>query len=798
MIQKDIRKRWEYRWRFLHFAFLLTFSNGCSSQIRYSIQEELEAGAFVGNVARDLGFNIGKLKDRGFRVVSVSKEQLFQVNQNDGTLLVNGNIDREELCHKNSKCFINLKAVVENPLEMHHVEVEILDINDHNPSFPEKHKRLEISESTLPGTRFHLESAHDPDIGVNSLRLYRLSQSDCFKLEVKDRGEENKIPILILQTPLDREKVREHNLSLIAFDGGTPERSGILNITVIVLDNNDNTPAFDQEVYSVNLQENVAIGTFVIQVNATDPDEGSNGEVLYSFGRSSRSAVYDAFDLDVNTGKISVKGLIDFEQKQNYEIDIQASDKGQVPFTVHCTVFVKIEDLNDNAPEIDVTSLSNVIPEDARPGTVIALIGVADLDSGVNGQVVCRISANLPFELKPSSGEKFYSLVIKRSLDREATSVYNITILGKDLGTPSLSSFKTITVLVSDINDNCPEFSQNPYSVYILENNVPGASIFSVSAMDADQNENAVVSYMLGNTVADITMTSFLNINPENGNIYALKSFDFETLKSFTFQVIAKDSGAPPLSINVSVNVFILDQNDNAPVILSPLSPNGSAEAVEEIPRNVNVDYLVTKVRAYDADIGYNAWLSYSLEQITDPSLFALDRYTGQIKTIRPITEADDIEHKLIIQVKDNGNVSLSTTATILITTVENKDVLAISDLQNTAKHDDSNKLTFYLIVTLGSVSALFVLSIITLIIIQCSRPRGLASKYERDTKYVDVSGNGTLCHSIQYRAGEKRYMLVGPRMSIGSAIAPGSNGNTLRVPENGRRASGECYISQT
>ncbi|MBN3297361.1 FAT4 protein, partial [Amia calva] len=624
--------------------------------------------AFVGNVARDLGFNIGKLKDRGFRVVSVSKEQLFQVNQNDGTLLVNGNIDREELCHKNSKCFINLKAVVENPLEMHHVEVEILDINDHNPSFPEKHKRLEISESTLPGTRFHLESAHDPDVGVNSVRLYRLSQSDCFKLEVKDRGEENKIPILILQTPLDREKVREHNLSLIAFDGGTPERSGILNITVIVLDNNDNTPAFDQEIYSVHLQENVAIGTFVIQVNATDPDEGSNGEVLYSFGRSSRSAVYDAFDLDVNTGKISVKGLIDFEQKQNYEIDIQASDKGQVPFTVHCTVFVKIEDLNDNAPEIDVTSLSNVIPEDARPGTVIALIGVADLDSGVNGQVVCRISANLPFELKPSSGEKFYSLVIKRSLDREATSVYNITIIGKDLGTPSLSSFKTITVLVSDINDNCPEFSQNPYSVYILENNVPGASIFSVSAMDADQNENAVVSYMLGNTVADITMTSFLNINPENGNIYALKSFDFETLKSFTFQVIAKDSGAPPLSINrsgiLNITVTVLDMNDNAPVF----DKDTYAVSLHE---NVQMGTFVIKVHASDLDDGPNAEITYSFGKskkgkVTD--VFQLDANTGEINVKGAIDFEESEAYEIDVQATDRGQFPVPGHCTVVVT----------------------------------------------------------------------------------------------------------------------------------
>ncbi|XP_066572375.1 protocadherin alpha-8-like [Amia ocellicauda] len=788
MKHRHHRKRWEYRWTFLHFVFLLFSWKGVSAQIRYSIEEEMQSRAVVGNIARDLGFNIEKLRDRGFRVVSGSKEQLFQVNQMDGALFVNGNIDREELCHKNSKCFINLKAVIENPLEMHHIEVEILDINDHSPNFPEKDKRLEIAESAMPGARFHLQGAYDPDVGINSIRSYKLKQNDNFQLEVKDRGEDKKIPVLVLQKALDRERKPQHILLLTACDGGTPERSGILKITVIVIDINDNAPVFDQEIYSVTVKENIPIGTFLIKVNATDLDDGPNGEVFYSLGNAIGSKEYEVFDLDVNTGEIKVKGIIDFEEHRNYELEIQATDKGQVPFTVDCSVFVKVEDVNDNRPEIEITSLSNVIPEDGHPGTVVALMGVTDLDSGTNGQIVCTIPENVPFELRPSSRENFYSLVTNRKLDREVTSVYNVTIIANDLGIPSLSSCKSLTVVVSDVNDNSPKFTQNPYSVYLLENNVPGASIFSVSATDADLNENALVSYMLGNYFVDTQVTSFLNINSENGNIYALKSFDFEQLKTFKFQVIAKDSGVPFLTSNVTVNVFILDQNDNAPVILSPLSPNGSAEAVEEIPRNVKADYLVTKMRAYDADIGYNAWLSYSLEQITDPSLFTLDRYTGQIKTIRPITEADDNEHKLIIQVKDNGNVSLSTTATVLITIVENKEAFAVSDFKSPVKNVEQNNVTFYLIITLGSVSVLFLFSIITLIIMQCSRSK-YNSAESRDKNYADVSGNGTLCHSIQYRAGEKRYMLVGPRMSIGSAIVPGSNGNTLRVPENGRNS---------
>ncbi|XP_015205227.2 protocadherin alpha-4-like isoform X20 [Lepisosteus oculatus] len=790
MVQKDIRKRWEYRRRLLHFACLLCFWKRSSAQIRYSIQEELNIGAFVGNIAQDLGFNIEKLRDRGFRVVSASKEQLFQVNQKDGSLLVNANIDREELCNVNPKCVINLKAVIENPLEMHHVEIEIVDINDHSPSFPIAIKRLEISESTLPGTRFQLEGARDQDVGINSLRIYKLNQNEYFKLEIKDRSVDNKIPVLVLQIPLDREKKPEHHLILTAFDGGTPERSGILNITVAVLDINDNTPVFDQEIYSVTLPENVPIGTFVIQVNATDLDDGANGDVLYSFGNTMRSEVYDTFILDVSTGEIKVKGLIDFEKYQSFEIDVQASDRGQFPFTVHCSVFVKVEDVNDNRPEIDITSLSHsVVPENAHPGTVVALMGVTDLDSGLNGQVVCTLPNKIPFELKPSSTVNFYSLAIKRNLDRETIPVHNVTITAKDRGNPPLSSFKTITVIVSDVNDNAPKFSQNPYMLYLPENNVPGSLIFSVSAEDADQNENALISYTLENNMFDTRTNSYLNINSENGNIYALKSFDFEELKNFKFRVIAKDAGVPSLSSNVTVNVFILDQNDNGPVILSPVSANGSAEAVEEVPRNVNAGYLVTKVRAYDADIGYNAWLSFSLLHVSDSRLFSLERYTGEIRTLRPFTDTDETEHKLIIQVKDNGNFSLSTTATILVLTVENTKSYAVSDFKH-EQHEENNT-TFYLLASLGSVSVLFAISIFALIATQCCK-QGDSSKDSRDKMYADVSGNGTLCHSIQYRAGNKHYMVVGPRLSVGSTMGLGSNRNTLILPENTGKNTGE------
>uniref|UniRef100_A0A3Q3IC15 Cadherin domain-containing protein n=1 Tax=Monopterus albus TaxID=43700 RepID=A0A3Q3IC15_MONAL len=754
MGEREQRRRVNCWW--VTGILMLCFEEQILAQIRYSVPEEVQVGSTVGNVARDLGLDVSTLTDRRFRIVSGPNHALFQLNQNNGVLYVGKIMDREELCGRSKVCLTNLKIVVESPLEIHYLGVEITDINDHSPYFPESEQRLEIAENTPPGTRFQIHAARDPDVGTQSVRLYKLSQNDFFDIELRE-SEEDKIPFLVLKKSLDREQRAEHRLVLTALDGGSPSKSGSLNLTITVLDANDNRPVFSKDIYTVSLDENAPVGTLVIQLNATDLDEGLNSEIEYSFGKTQKKKVHDTFELDSVTGEIRVKGTVDFEEMELYRLDLQASDKGQPPWTCESRVVIKIKDVNDNKPDIEITSLSSVVPEDSKPGAVISLISVTDRDSGINAKVICKILGNVPFDLTPSIEENMYSLVTKGRLDRESVSHYDITITATDCGEPPLSTVKTLSVQVSDVNDNKPIFSQNPTELYLVENNVPGASIFSVSAADNDLNENAAVTYHIvrgAGLQADIT--SFLNVNSENGDIVALKSFDFETVKTFQFHVVATDSGTPSLSSNVTVNVFILDQNDNPPVILYPLSSNGSAEGVEEIPRNVNAGHLVTKVRAYDPDIGYNGWLLFSLQEHTDHSLFGLDRYTGQIRTLRSFTETDEAEHKLVILVKDNGNVSLSATATVVVKLVEPKEAFAASDVKSAAKKDDEDtNVTFYLMITLGSVSVLFLISIIVLIVMQCSKSTDYTSKYLQEANY-----DGTLCHSIQYRSGDKRYML--------------------------------------
>ncbi|TRY91308.1 hypothetical protein DNTS_030125 [Danionella cerebrum] len=736
------RRRWKVAGQVVCLLLCACALDRALAQIRYSIPEELEHGAFVGNIAEDLGLDVAKLSSRRFRIVSGARKQYLEVNLENGILFVNEKIDREELCEQSPVCFLHLQVVIENPLELYRVEVEILDVNDNAPSFPWSEFNLEITESASLGSRFPLESAQDLDVGSNSLRSYLLSANQHFVLDIQTRNDGSKFAELVLQSPLDREQQKTHEMVLTAVDGGSPLRSGTAQITVTVLDANDNVPVFDRSVYRVSLMENAPRGTLVLKLNATDLDEGANGEISYSFSGHAPLKVRELFSVDSHSGEIRVKGTVDYERASVYELYVQAKDKGPYAVAVHCKVLVDILDVNDNTPEVILTSVSTPVQEDAPPGTVIAVISVMDRDSGENGAVDCQIPVNVPFQLH-SSFKNYYTLVTSETLDRESVSEYNITLTARDLGSPPRSTRKTILVQVSDINDNPPRFIQPSYTVYVTENNAPGASICSVTAMDPDSNQNSYLSYsILEGQIQGMPVSTYVSINSDNGNIYALRSFDYEQLRNFQIRVQAHDAGFPPLSSNVTVNVFVLDQNDNAPVILSPLPRNGTV-ATEMVPRSVDAGYLVAKITALDADAGQNSRLSYQLQQATDPGLFSVALYTGEIRTIRRFMDKDPTRQRLVILVKDNGQPPLSATASIILSVVDSvpESLADFGDL-SLSPQPPSN-LALYLIVSLSTVSLIFLVAIIVLAAVKCYKDRDSLGGYA-------LSSFGAACCSFE------------------------------------------------
>ncbi|XP_031159045.1 protocadherin beta-16-like [Sander lucioperca] len=737
--------------------FLLHVVNMVGGQIRYSIPEEMKKGSFIGNVAQDLGLDLKRLRSGRARIVTGENIHYTELKTDKGILVVNERIDREQLCGDVTPCSFSFEVILENPMELHRITVEVLDINDHAPVFPNKEKPIsfEISESAAVGVQFPLQSADDLDVGQNALQDYILSPNDNFILKQHANPDGSKYCEIVLQRSLDREQHPHLSLKLIAVDGGTPQRSGTLNIDITVLDANDNIPVFNQSVYKASVMENTTKGSSIITVNATDADSGSNGLITYSLSKTKGSAG-NIFTIDENTGTVYVSGQIDYEKDRKYEVRVEAKDQGGLIGT--SKVIVDVFDVNDNAPVINIMSFSSPVSEDAPPGTTIAIMNIKDADSDNNGQIKCSIDGKLPFKIE-SSLTNYYNLISDQHFDRESVLDYNITITATDLGSPPLSSSTKLHLKISDVNDNAPLFDKNSYSAYITENNAPGISIFAVSARDSDWNQNARISYLLEDTqVSGSPVSNYVSLNSETGVLTAVRSFDYEQIKQLQIVVKAQDGGSPPLSSNATVKILIQDQNDNPPQVLYPVQTGGSLVA-EMVPRSADVGYLVTKVVAVDVDSGQNAWLSYKLQKATDRALFEVGLQNGEIRTIRQVTDKDVVKQRLTVIVEDNGQPSRSATVIVNVAVADSfPEVLSeFTDFTHDKEYNDN--LTFYLVLALAVVSFLFITCLVVIISVKIYRWRQSRILYHSNLpvipyyppRYSDTLGTGTLQHVYNY-----------------------------------------------
>nr|XP_046262592.1 protocadherin gamma-A12-like isoform X20 [Scatophagus argus] len=743
------------------FVFFIVRLHLVNGDLSYSVPEEMKRDSVIGNIAKDLGLDVRTLSSRKARVdFEGAQKRYCDINLRTGDLITSERTDRESLCGKKPSCVVKVDLVLENPLELHRLSLHIQDVNDNSPQFNDNLIEMEIRESAEKGNRFSIEEAHDADIGQNAVQRYNLQKNDNFILAV----DSNKVE-LVLENKLDREKQKELNLLLTALDGGSPQRSGTVVIHVTVLDANDNAPVFSQAVYKASLPENSPVDTTVIHVSATDADEGVNGDVTYHFGHVSDDDV-NVFSIDPKTGVIRVTGVIDFEERSSFEMRVKAKDG--LGLTSYAKVIIDVTDVNDNAPMIYLKSLTDPIPENVSPGTEVGIINVQDRDSETNGQVRCSIQQNVPFKLVPSI-KNYYSLVSTGQLDREVVSDYNITISATDEGSPPLSSSKTVQLSVADINDNPPVFEEQSYSAYASENNKPGSTLCSVSARDPDWRQNGTVIYsLLAGEVNGAPVSSYVSVNGDTGVIHAVRSFDYEQLRSFKVHVMARDNGSPPLSSNVTVSVFISDVNDNCPQILYP-APEGNSFMTELVPKAAHGGSVVSKVIAVDADSGQNAWLSYHIVKSTDPGLFTIGVHSGEIRTQRDISESDSMKQNLIVAVKDNGQPSLSATCSMYLLISDN--LAEVPELKDISYEEKNSKLTSYLIIALVCVSTFFLTFIIIILGVRFCRRRKPRLLFDGAVaipgaylppNYADVDGTGTLRSAYNYDA----YLTTGSRTS--------------------------------
>uniref|UniRef100_A0A3B3HXV1 Cadherin domain-containing protein n=2 Tax=Oryzias latipes TaxID=8090 RepID=A0A3B3HXV1_ORYLA len=696
-----------------------------TSVTHYSIPEEMKEGSVVANLATDLRLDVKTLNERKMRLDIVANKKYLDVNKETGELYIVEKIDREHICPSKSSasCFLRLEIILENPERIFNLDVEILDTNDNAPQFRRDVMYLDISESTPKGERFSLSHAVDPDVGSNSVKTYYLSESEYFNIEVQTARDGSKISELILLKQLDREQQAVHNLTLTAVDGGKPARSGTASVIVRVLDTNDNTPTFDKSLYNVKIMENSPIGSLVLHLNATDSDEGSNSDITYSYSLYTSEKTQETFYLNPTSGEITVRGMLNYEEFNIYDMEVIATDKGANSLSGQCTIKILVEDMNDNHPELSIKSFQSPVSEDIKLDTVIAVVSVSDKDSGENGIVDLHIPDDMPFKLRKSS-DNYYELVVSEALDREKVPEYDITFTVTDRGSPPLSDNETMTLELLDVNDNVPQFPKSFYTIRVMENNAPGALLESLSAFDPDLHENQYLVYVIiEKEIANTSMSMLFSINPEDGKLHALKTFDYEIEKEFLFHIEARDSGSPPLSSNVSVHIIIVDQNDNAPVIVSPWRAHGSV-VEEKIPRSTDKGSLVAKVIALDTDSVHSSRITYQFLQVTDATLFSLDQYNGEIRTMRMFSYRDPRHQRLVVVAKDNGEPALSATVTIKLSTEETA-VKAYSDMTEVPlEYDIFSDLNLYLVIGLGSVSFLLLITILVTIVLKCQKAK--------------------------------------------------------------------------
>ncbi|NWZ00431.1 PCDB4 protein, partial [Loxia curvirostra] len=728
--------------------------------IRYSVAEEAESGSVVGELADDAGLTPAQLSARRARLVSEDGRQHFRLERASGRLVVAARLDREELCAQSDTCMLPFELLLSNPLQFFRVEVTLDDINDHSPVFPEERVTFDILETSMPGSLFPLEVAQDFDIGSNTVQEYTIApENEYFKLSYGSRITGRKYLELVLEKPLDREEQADMEFRLIAVDGGSPARSGTTQVKIVILDVNDNAPIFTQEEYTGHVLENMPEGSVVLTVQATDQDAGINGDISYQISQAVGQSD-SAFVIDPITGEIKITKPLDYEAAQMHEFSVRATDGGGL--SAICKVLVEVVDVNDNAPELVVSSFSSPLPENTVPGTVVALFTVRDRDSGANGKISCALEDQLFFSLRPAY-KNYYELVTVSALDREETPQYVLRVTAADAGSPPLTSTHTFSVDISDVNDNAPVFNQTSYTMYVRENNVGTVFVGAVSAADADVGLNAKVSYSLAAEQGpERARCSCISVNSENGHVFVLRPLDYEHLRQSEVTVSASDAGSPPLRANVTVRLVVLDENDNAPLVLYPAQESSPAWS-ELVPVSAEAGYLISKVVAVDADSGQNSWLSYHLLRATDPGLFSVGLQSGEVRLRRPVTERDSVKQKLLVLVRDNGQPPLSATAALSALLLKD-----FSDVRlphaSPATEDQDASLTTYLILALVFVSLLFLVSTAVLLARKVCRRKELKAGhvlYAADTLQsglAHAAAAGTLprpyCYEISLTTG--------------------------------------------
>jgi len=679
-------------------------------EVSYDVQEEQPIGSFIGDVKHDANltslYEASVVKQLRFTFMRQYSTQLFGVDATTGVVRSIARVDREQLCPGGVElCVVRIDVAV-RPVDYFMIvrlTVRVVDTNDHAPAFRDRQLTVEVLESADSGTTIVLPLAVDPDSPPLSVVEYRVEKStdaDVFKL-VHHHGSAGTFGALRLElvSGLDRESVDVYQMLLIAVDGGSPPQTGSIELTVNVVDVNDNSPRFEHADYDITVPEDVTPGTTLLHVAALDADDGLNGRVVYELSPQGLLDGSTSLPFAVNnrTGAVVVLTSLDRDRGPSmYQFSVRARDMGPDAVATTCIVVVRLTDVNDNAPDIMVDGLLSAesstaltpasspetarVTENAREGTFVAHVTVIDPDQGAAGRFNCSlandddddVNATEYFRLNQFDDTEFQLVTAADAhFDRERRADFRFAVVCSDYGRPSLTSYQQVRVVIADVNDCNPTFSRDVYEAEIIENNYVGAALLAATAFDADSGDNAKLTYSLIGSQAD-----HFRVDPNTGEITAVTSFDREKLSTTSFTVVARDAGNPPLSVSATLIVSIVDVNDNSP----KFDVIDGREYVFRVDENQPAGTFIGQVSALDPDSGDNGNVSYSI--VSDTSLawlapdfsaesvhgvFELKPYTGVLSTRQPLDAELTETYKFQVLAVDGGRPARSSTVSVVV-----------------------------------------------------------------------------------------------------------------------------------
>ncbi|XP_070826260.1 protocadherin Fat 3a isoform X10 [Chaetodon trifascialis] len=541
--------------------------------------------------------------------------------------------------------------------------IDLFSVNRQTPQFDKAFPTdIVVREDLKVGSSVFMVNAYDGDTGFNGQILYSISGGNtdsCFTINMETG-------IISVFLPMDREKRDRYLLNLTIYDLGLPPKTAWRLLTVYVEDANDNAPQFLQDRgYTIVIPENTAIGTDVIQVDATDKDLGSNGEIVYSVLTSTTQ-----FGINSTNGIVYVAGQLDREFVSVFNLKIKARDKaekGSQKFSV-TTLKIILEDVNDCPPLFIPSVYKARVLEDLPVGTVVAWLETQDPDLGLGGQVRYSLANDYNgwFEVDRVSG----AIRLTKELDYETQQFYNLTVKAKDKGRPvSLLSVTFVEVEVVDVNENlyAPYFFHFALTGLVKENARIGTTLLQVAAKDDDAGRDGEIQY----SIHDGSGLGRFAIDEETGMIYTTDTLDRETKDSYWLTVYASDHGVVPQFTTIEVFVQVEDVNDNAPLTSEPVY---RPSVQENSPRDVSV----IQIQAQDPDAtppNTADRLNYRIISGNPQNFFIINTQTGLITTTsRKLDREQQTEHVLEVLVSDGGPTPRQSTVWVMVQVLDEND----------------------------------------------------------------------------------------------------------------------------